>query len=348
MISICIIVKNDFDNMEKCLSLLKHLGYEIVVVDTGSTDNTIAVSKKYTNLVYEFIWCNDFSAARNYAILKASNPYILMVDSDEMLVDFDKKELERLVIQNPTGIGRIHRNNPFERNGNQFIGKELVNRLFPKDLFHYEGKVHEQLVANKGGMVESYEVPLTFFHEGYNGTYEQRIAKAERNIKLLDEMLSENKQDTYILYQLGKSYYFKQCYQQAVEYFEQAFQYDLNPKLEYVIDMIEVYGYALINAKQYEKALGLENLSDDFGNTADFNFLLGLIYQENARFDQAVGHYLKATQYNDARMDGVNGYLAFYNIGVIFECLGLKDKAIQHYKKCGDYKKAMEGINRCQ
>ncbi len=348
MISICIIVKNDSVNMEKCLGLLKNIGYEIVVVDTGSTDDTIEVSKKYTSQVYEFIWCNDFSAARNFAISKANNPYILMVDSDEMLINYDKKELEKLVMQNPTGIGRIHRNNPFERNGNQFVGKELVNRLFPKELYHYEGKVHEQLVGKQENVMKTYEVPFTFSHEGYNGTYEQRIAKAERNISLLEEMLSDNEQDTYVLYQLGKSYYFKQCYQRAVEYFERAFQYDLDPKLEYVIDMIEVYGYSLINSQQYEKALGLENLYDDFGGSADFDFLLGLIYQENAMFDRAVEQYLSATQYKDARMDGVNGYLAFYNIGVIFECLGLKEEAIKYYLKAGDYKKAVEGIHRCQ
>lgn len=347
MITICIIVKNDSVNLKKCLELLQSTGYEIVVVDTGSTDETIAIAKQYTNQVYHFTWCNDFSAARNYAISKVKSPYVLMVDSDEMLMEINPKDLERKVKKNPKDIGRIHRHNSFVRNGNSYLEKELVNRLFPKDEYHYEGIIHEQLVANDGKVASTYEIPIVFLHEGYNGTWEQRQAKAERNIHLLNQMLLDHKEDTYILYQLGKSFYFKECYKEAADYFEEAFQYDLNPKLEYVIDMIEMYGYALINSKQYEKALGFENLYEEFGNTSDFVFLMGLIYEENGMFDQAVQQFLHATQFEESRVVGVNSYLALYNVGVIYECLGFKEEAKKYYEECGSYAKAIEGIERC-
>ena len=69
-ISVCIITKNESEKLKKCLKHLTGYGFEIVVVDTGSTDDTVAMAKKYADKVCYFSWCNDFSAARNYALLR--------------------------------------------------------------------------------------------------------------------------------------------------------------------------------------------------------------------------------------------------------------------------------------
>lgn len=63
-LSVCIIVKNEEKNLEKCLSALAVFPFEIIVIDTGSTDHTVKVAKAYTRHVYEFPWCDDFSAAK--------------------------------------------------------------------------------------------------------------------------------------------------------------------------------------------------------------------------------------------------------------------------------------------
>ena len=65
-------------------------------------------------------------------------------------------------------------------------------------------------------------------------------------------------------------------YSQACVWFDKGLSYDLNPKLEYVIDMVETYGYALINSGQEQEAIFFENIYEEFGNTADFQFLMGL------------------------------------------------------------------------
>lgn len=107
---------------------------------------------------------------------------------------------------------------------------------------------------------------------------------------------------------------------------------------------METYGYALINSGQAEKALGFEGIYDVFGDTADFNFLMGMIYMNNERFDEAISQFLKATQYTFCRVVGVNSYLAYYNVGVIYECLGHKSEALKYYRKCEDYKAANDRI----
>ena len=83
-LSVTLIVKNEQDNLARLLPLLSFAD-EIVVVDTGSCDNTVEVAKRYTDKVYDFIWRDDFSKARNYAISKATCEYIMWLDADDIL-----------------------------------------------------------------------------------------------------------------------------------------------------------------------------------------------------------------------------------------------------------------------
>jgi hypothetical protein len=126
-------------------------------------------------------------------------------------------------------------------------------------------------------------------------------------------------------------------YISARDYFEQALSFDLDPQLEYVQDMVESYGYSLLNTEQYQTALQLLNVYDEFAHSADFIFLTALILINNGKFLEAVNEFLKATEYREAKMEGVNSYLAFYNIGIIYECLGDKPNALKYFKMCGEY-----------
>lgn len=95
MISICMIVKDEEENLEKSLKSIVKYGYEIIVVDTGSTDNSKKVALKYTKNVFDYVWCDDFSRARNFSISKATNDFVLILDADEIVEKFNVEELER-------------------------------------------------------------------------------------------------------------------------------------------------------------------------------------------------------------------------------------------------------------
>ena len=90
-LSVCIIGKNEEKNIEKCLSSLAPYDFEIIYVDTGSTDRTVELAAKYTDKIYHFTWIDDFSAARNFSLAQAAHDYVLVLDCDEFLTSLDPK-----------------------------------------------------------------------------------------------------------------------------------------------------------------------------------------------------------------------------------------------------------------
>lgn len=349
MISVCIITKNECENLDICLERLSHYPVEIVLVDTGSTDDTKKVAAKYTENIFDFVWCDDFSAARNFAISKATKDYILMIDTDEFVDQIDYDKVINLINLFPNYVGSIHRKNLYQSDGSDMVSNELIHRLFPKKLYHYTGTIHEQVTSLKGdgSYNEIFEAPIHITHIGYSGGKDLRRTKALRNLSLLLKELEKSPDDPYLLYQIGKSYFFIQDYTSAISYFEKAMELPLDTHLTYVRGMISTFGYSLIYTKQYTNALMLEGVYDDFCDDADYLFVLGLIYMHNARFEDAINSFTLATTIPTCDVEGVNSHLAYYNIGVILECLGDKTNAITYYKKCGDYKPATEGISRC-
>lgn len=95
-ISLCMIVKNEEKILGRCLDSVADLCDEIVIVDTGSTDRTKEIARKYTDHIYDFVWVDDFSAARNFAFSKATQEYIYSADADEVL-DEENRQKFRLM-----------------------------------------------------------------------------------------------------------------------------------------------------------------------------------------------------------------------------------------------------------
>jgi glycosyltransferase involved in cell wall biosynthesis len=334
------IVKDEETVLEKCLEAIKKYGYEIVIVDTGSKDRTKEIAYKYTDKVFDFQWCNDFSLARNFSISKADNEYILVIDSDEIVTSLNTKAIDSLLKKNRNKVGRLLRVNEYSRKGIKYKYRERVNRLFSRKYYKYEGSIHEQLIAIDNSKVETYLIPLEMNHYGYEEEELIRKSKIKRNIDMLKNELSNNMKDPYILYQLGKSFYMGENYIEACDYFNKALEIDLDIKLEYVQDLVESYGYSLINSQQYEESMKLLNVYDEFKDSADFIFVIALIYMNNSMFNEAIYQFKKAKLIKECKMDGVNTYLSNYNIGVILECLGDKE-AKKYYKLCGKYEPAI-------
>lgn len=348
-ISVCIITKNEEKYIETCLQKLQRYDWEIIVTDTGSTDRTVEIAQKYAHQIHHFTWINDFSAARNFCVSKASNNWILSVDSDEYLTNEQTpKELLKLLtpcLTHPESAGMVQIINPQTSSFAPSTSIEPVARFFHKNHYHYKGKVHEQPVPLDQKKPSYFETPLSFYHVGYADTSILR-KKAERNIELLEKDLKANPEEPYLYYQLGQSYFVMGEMEKAYSIFQRGLEFDVNPDVQYVRTMVVSYGHCMLALKKYDEALSFESIYDAFCSHADFVFLMGLIYMNNAMFDEAIAQFLQATKLTDHSVQGINSYLAYYNIGVIYECAGYPKEAASYYKKCGTYEPALERLKR--
>lgn len=347
MLSLCMIVKNEELNLESCLKKAAPFVDEIVIVDTGSTDKTKIIAAKFTDKIYDFKWCYDFAEARNYSILKATNDWVLVLDADEFITCFNK-DLINIFINNSLNelkVGRIERTNIMGDTLEVKKYTEWGNRFFNRKYFYYKGIVHEQVTSKNEDGYETECLDIKVEHVGYTKEVLDRTNKIKRNIDMLKSAVSINSEDPYLYFQLGKSYYLLKDYKSAALYFEKALFFDLDYHLEYVNDLVETYGYSLINSGRYSEALILENVSEIYDNSPDFLFLMGLIYMNNAMFKNAIESFLKCTKFAHGKVEGVNSFSAYYNAGIIYEMLGIKEKSVECYKMCGDYPPALKRLN---
>ena len=342
-ISVCIIAKNEEKRIEKCLASIQPYGFEIIVVDTGSTDRTKEIASRYADKVLDFVWCDDFSAARNFSLREATNNWIFMLDCDEWIKTIDVEELNYFRKHHPDSVGAVSRENLVTRDGQLVLNNtDHTERFFNKKLYHYTGIIHEQLTPIRGKEFPCLLLHTTIEHTGYDMSPEERVAKGKRNLSLLHKQLEQEPENPYVYYQLGKGYEIVEDYQSACEYYGKGLYFDVDPSLAYVQAMVISYGNSLLLTDQAVTALGFEQIYEEFGTTADFVYLMGRIYMANEMYPQAIEQFHKATTFNTCKFNGANSFLCFFHIALICEKVGDADNALAYYKRCGDYPPAIQ------
>lgn len=341
-ISVCMIVKNEEKTLSRCLDSVKPYDFEIVIVDTGSEDSTMEIAKKYTDKVYSFTWCDDFSKARNYSIDMAQNCWVFMLDADEMIEELDIEELNYFMSHLGKAVGAIHRKNLITVEGEKRYQIDQTERFYSKEYYHYAGRIHEQLVPRNGKEMPCYLLNGGLWHDGYDMTEEERKQKAERNISLLYKQMEEEGENPYLCYQLGKGYEIREEYSKACYFFSRALEYQVDPELAYVQEMVCSYGDDLLRTGQKEIALGLEGVYALFCGSADFLYLMGRIYQENKQMDKALYEYQKAIDTQNAHQEGADSYLAHFHMAMIYDGEGRIGRALESLQKCEEYRPALE------
>ena len=189
-ISLCMIVKNEELTLERCLHSVQDAVDEIVIVDTGSTDRTKDIAKKYTNNIYDFKWINNFSASRNYSFSKAKMDYILWLDADDILLLNDYEKLLKLKHSLSPEIDAVSMQYhcDFDEYGNATLTVRrfrLVKRL---NNYHWSGAVHEDLVIKEGNIYDS-DIVVT-----HRKNYDTR--DPDRNLKIYEKLISNENELT--------------------------------------------------------------------------------------------------------------------------------------------------------
>ena len=337
-LSVCIIGKNEEDNIEKCLLPLVPHGFEIIYVDTGSTDHTKQLASKYASHVYDFTWIDDFSAARNFSLEKCSHDQVLIVDCDEYLTEINLEGIDSAIRKHPKGVGMLLRNNYFEANGTKTNYPDRVERLFSKRQYHYTGIIHEQVtnLQTESNVYERYDIPLTVDHVGYSKGMDSMIRKAKRNNDLLLKEIEKNPEEPYFYFQIGQSYNSIFDYDNSYLYYKKAFDLPWHPAEPWVPIMVTAFINSMNHTGRSEVALTcFLPLYNRFADDANFLCSMGNIYLNLTPPQplKAMSEYIKALQCPTAREEGANTFIPYYNIGLVNEMLGNMPSAISFYEK---------------
>lgn len=191
LISACVIVKNEEENLPTWLACVKQLADELVVVDTGSEDNTAGLAEKAGARVFLYPWRQDFAAAKNYAMEQARGRWIVFLDADEFFTAADCKRLRQEIVRcdsNAQVLGMLFRLVNIDRDqGDRFLSQGYQIRVIRNlPTFRYHGAVHERLInedkTNPQGTVLQIE-GITVYHTGYSTGV--MTAKLHRNLEIL-------------------------------------------------------------------------------------------------------------------------------------------------------------------
>jgi tetratricopeptide (TPR) repeat protein len=198
-LSATLIVRDEEPVLEACLISLAPVVDEIVVVDTGSIDRSAELARDHGAKVFAFAWCDDFSAARNFAIEQASSAWCLYIDADERVRCNDPQAL-RSALSEPEAIAARVRFHP--RTGFTAYREYRLHRRDPR--LRFQGRVHETMVplirrlAAEGATV--LDCDLTIDHVGYDGP---QTHKAERYLPLLAQAIQADPERVYLWWHRG-------------------------------------------------------------------------------------------------------------------------------------------------
>ncbi len=285
----CVIVKNEAENLPQWLACMQALADEMVVVDTGSTDNTVALAKDAGARVFSFPWINDFAAAKNYALEQARGEWIYFLDADEY---WEKKDFSRIVQtlaqydKQKQIIGFVCRMLNIDKdNNNQVLNENYHIRIFRNlPQLRYVGAVHEQLVYSGAGRKEMTLMPeAVIYHTGYSPSLD--IPKANRNLAIMLAQQAAGKgQDSDICY-ITDCYYSLQNYAKAAETAREAIARKIVlPGRETRMYNTLLQSLQLLGHKWQELLPIVEAAERDYPYVPDFRALLGFAaWQQGAR-----------------------------------------------------------------
>ncbi len=306
-LSLCMIVKNEEDSLERCLQSVRDLVDEIIITDTGSTDKTVEIAEKFKASVFHYRWNNNFAEARNFSLSKCSSDYILYLDADEELPEDSKAKIREILRSEGQNAYRC-----IIKNVDDFSDKTNYGaycRLFPNVKgIEFRGKVHEQIEDSliEAG-IEILDSDIEIIHHGYNIDDEGKAKKAKRNLPLLLEEF-ESSPSSYYAYQLGLTYSILEDYRQAENYFTYAYKSDSLAEDYKVFSLQFLINFAL-KRKDYSTAKKLTEEIFEFNITHPSIFYLAAkVYSVLNEYKQALmycttAYEMNSTPFKERRMN---------------------------------------------
>ncbi|MEL6939286.1 MAG: glycosyltransferase [Cyanobacteria bacterium J06598_1] len=344
-LSICMIVKDEAKNLPLCLSSVKAVADEIIVVDTGSTDETVAIAQKTGATVTHLDWNDDFAAARNTALQQATQDWILVIDADETLTPKGAQFLDSIKSDAP--LGQVKPEDLLlvtllrqEIGANQSPYTQ-VSRLFRNlPQLRYVRPYHESIDESVEALMaaeEKWQIAqfgdVAIDHTGYSVDEIAAKDKFERAKRIMEGHLAEHPQDAYMANKLGALYTQSNDWEKALATLQTALRSgNFDPMTQYELhyhlgiahrNLIPVAGQMEAAEENYRKAIALP-LKEKLKLGAHLN--LGALLKLKNDLEGAIEQYETAARIDPAQP------MTYFNLGVVHRARGYLEPALRAYE----------------
>lgn len=337
------IVKNEEKVLERILSKAQIFADEIIIVDTGSTDNTKDIASKYTDKVYDFEWCDDFAHARNFSFSKATQPYIMWLDADDDITEDNIKKINELKKEpSQFDVYMFKYQIAFDENNNPTF-EYYRERIVKNDKrFRWKGFVHEAITLQ--GKIGYFDIAIehrkleTSRDSGRNlNIYEKHIAKGE-------------KLEPRGLFYYSRELYFNNKIDQAISSFNQ-FITDGKGYLPNIIDAHLMLSkcYTLKSDLKSAKDILIDSMKYAQPN-GEICCALGEVYQKQNNIPSSIFWYTTATI---CPVNMENGgfvqkdhydFIPYLQLSCLYYQIGNKEKFAEYHKKAKEIKSTHPSI----
>lgn len=346
-LSLCMIVKDEEANMERCLTSVKPYVDEIIIVDTGSTDQTIRLCEAAGAQVFLYEWDNNFADARNYGIDRATGDWILWMDADEVLEVADAIDWKSQLTTEPGPVLNIHLINymgdaPDPNETYHILHARLFrNRIGLRFLYNIHETLNvEALFTNENALKEIKPLTgVTIYHYGYLNSYTSAKKKNERNLLLLLKELTLENNNPWTEYHIASEYSRMGNNEQAYEYVNLSIARFLNngqlpPSLLYKLK----YSCLLTLGSIQNIPAGIDKAIKMYPDYVDLYFFKGVALYLSKHYDLAHNVFeqcilMGEDNINHLTLKGSGSFHAWYYRGCCLESLGKMDLANAAYEK---------------
>lgn len=342
-LTLCMIVKNEAENVAAALESALPYVDEAVVVDTGSTDETLAVAKRFSVQLHSFAWNDDFAAVRNFAMERVRTEWILWLDADERFAVVDEghwrdswttkaREADALLV----AINNYYGSRPDELK----MHVHTAFRLLRKGAnLRYKQAIHEHLDTTSGPARLAPE-PVegaVIRHYGYMD-HARSQEKSARNIRLLEKAREQPGYDPWIDYHLAVEYYRRGEHQRAFAHVQTSLRRFLElrrlpPALAYKLK----YELLLVSGSTDRALEGIELALRLYPDYVDLHYYKGLFQYAQGLYGEAARTFAHCLQLGESlrylTLRGTGSFMAVHMQAMCLEALGKRDEAMRHYER---------------
>jgi tetratricopeptide (TPR) repeat protein len=330
-LSLCMIVGDSARTLDDCLASIKPFVDEMIVVDTGSVDETPRIAERHSAKLFHFPWRDDFAAARNESLTSAAGEWLFWMDSDDTIDPVNAQKLRDLAdgdhARETLGyVMQVHCPHGVQTNGDEsdFTAVDHVKLFRNLPELRFEGRIHEQILPSinrLGGRVEWTDIFVV--HSGAEHTTQAQARKLDRDLRLLKLEEAERPDHPFTLFNLGMTHLEMHEPAKARAYLERSIAV-AGPHESHVPKAYSLLIQALSDLGRHD--LAREQCRDalrQFPEDPELLFRSGVLCQHAGRFAEAEGYYLQVLsgqfQPRFRSIDfGILGYKARHNLAGLY------------------------------